>query len=96
MKETAAAVRSCLRVILTGPPAPRRSVSPSSQSSSFLKAGSTSSYAQPLQPSSAQSSKFFRLPRTKSMPLIELEPPSTLPRVWGMVRSQACFCGVDV
>jgi hypothetical protein len=48
-----------------------------------------------VQPAAAQSSKFARLPRTKTMPLIELEPPSTLPRTCGMLRFSADACGVD-
>ena len=30
------------------------------------------------------------------MPLIEDEPPSTLPRVIGMTRSRAALCGTDL
>jgi hypothetical protein len=59
-----APVRSFCRVTLIGPPAPRSSLSPPSQSSSRLKLGSTSLNDQPLQPAAAQSSKFLRLPRT--------------------------------
>ncbi len=29
------------------------------------------------------------------MPLIELEPPTTLPRGTGILRSRMCFCGVE-
>ncbi len=33
------------------------------------------------------------VPRTNSIPLIDPEPPRTLPRVCGIFRSSACFCG---
>ena len=45
-----------------GPPTPWNSLSPRSLSSERLKYGSTSSYDQPVQPSSAHSSKSARLP----------------------------------
>src|SRR4051812_44763975 len=96
MNAFVASVGLGLRVTLTGPLEPRYSLAPSSQSSIFLNAVSTSSYAQPLQPSAAQSSKFLRLPRTNSMPFTELDPPRTRPRVIGITRSQELVCGVDL
>jgi hypothetical protein len=51
-----AGVMSFCFVTLTGPPAPRRSLAPPSQSSIILKLGSTSSQPQPGHPSAAQSS----------------------------------------
>ena len=88
-----ASVTFLTRVTWMGPPAPRTSLAPPSQFSIFLYAGRTSSQPQPLQPSSAQSSKFFGLPRTNSIPLMELDPPSTLPRVCGIRRPRAFSCG---
>ncbi len=88
-----AGVRSCCQVTFIGPPPPRSSLAPPSQSSIRLKLGSTSWKDQPLHPAAAQSSKFLRLPRTNTMPLIEPEPPSTRPRGCGIRRPSAAACG---
>jgi len=88
-----ASVRSRCLVTLIGPPLPRSSLAPSSQSSIRRKLGSTSRYDQPLHPAAAQSSKFRWLPRTNTIPLIDPEPPSTRPRGCGIRRPSAAPCG---
>ena len=45
--------------------------------------------------SAAQRSKSSGLPRWKIIPLIELEPPSTLPRAWKTLRPFMCGSGSD-
>ncbi len=67
--------------------------SPSGKSSSRLKIGSRSDQPQPLQPPSRHLSYSFGSPRTKRLPLIELEPPITRPRVHFCCLPFRCVCG---
>ena len=69
--------------------------SPSTKFSMRVKSGATSRQLQPRQPICAQVSKSSGWPRTQTRPLIELEPPKSLPRGTGIVRLAVPGSGSD-